>query len=67
MVKPWYEWLIVFLCHPSVPVDFMPSNEQLVDECAAVVGDDSIKVDLIRADKWIINEQYAESYSKGRV
>jgi 2-polyprenyl-6-methoxyphenol hydroxylase-like FAD-dependent oxidoreductase len=67
MVKPWHEWLIVMLYKPTCPADFMPSQEQVYDQVKAVIGDDSIAVNVIRVDKWIINETVAEVYSKGRV
>jgi 2-polyprenyl-6-methoxyphenol hydroxylase-like FAD-dependent oxidoreductase len=67
MVKPWYEWLFIMMYKPTCPGDFMPSIEQVQAQVAAVIGDDSIPVEIIRMDKWIINETVAETYSKGRV
>ncbi|KAF2095116.1 hypothetical protein NA57DRAFT_59863 [Rhizodiscina lignyota] len=67
MVKPWYEWLIIMMYKPTCPADFMPTEAQVHSQVKAVLGDDSVSVEVRRVDKWIINETVAESYSKGRV
>lgn len=67
MVKPWYEWLVIMMFKPGCPAEFMPSRDQVMDQVKKVMGDPSIAVDILRVDKWIINETVAEKYSKGRV
>ena len=67
MVKPWYEWLVIMMYKPTCPEDFIPSYEQVQAQVAVVFGDNSIPVEILRIDKWVINETVAESYSKGRM
>ncbi|OCT49634.1 2,4-dichlorophenol 6-monooxygenase [Cladophialophora carrionii] len=67
MVKPWYEWLVIMMYKPTCPADFMPEKKQVEDQVKAVIGDGSTPVDILRIDKWIINETVAECYSKGQV
>jgi len=67
MVKPWYEWLVIMMYKPTCPAEFTPSKEQVEDQVKAVLGSSAIPVEILRIDKWIINETVAESYSKGRV
>jgi hypothetical protein len=67
MVKPWYEWLVIMMYKPTCPPDFMPTQEQVSTQVKVIIGDDSIPVEVLRVDKWIINDTVAENYSKGRV
>jgi 2-polyprenyl-6-methoxyphenol hydroxylase-like FAD-dependent oxidoreductase len=67
MVKPWYEWLVIMMYKPTCPADFMPEKKQVEDQAKSVLGDASIPVDILRIDKWVINETVAECYSKGQV
>jgi 2-polyprenyl-6-methoxyphenol hydroxylase-like FAD-dependent oxidoreductase len=67
MVKPWYEWLLILMYSPTCPADFMPTQKQVQDQAMAVIGDSTIPINILRIDKWVINETVAESYSKGRV
>jgi len=67
MVKPWYEWLVIMMYKPTCPAAFMPTQEQVHEQAKRVIGDPTIPVEILRIDKWIINEIVAESYSKGRV
>ena len=67
MVKPWYEWLIVLMEKPTCPADFMPSRDQIQEHIKAVIGDDGIDAEVLRIDKWIINETVAERYDRGRM
>ena len=67
MVKPWHEWLIILMYKPTCPAEFTPTSEQVTKQVKAVIDDDTIPVEILRMDKWIINETAARSYSKGRV
>lgn len=67
MVKPWYEWLVIMMFKPTCPSDFMPTTEQVQQQVQAVIGDPKIPVEVLRIDKWIINETVAEAYNKGRM
>jgi len=67
MVKPWTEWLVILLYKQECDPDFTPTEDQVMQRTSELIGDDTIPVELVRIDKWIINETIAESYSKGRV
>lgn len=67
MVKPWYEWLVIMLYKPTCPSDFTPTPEEVYNQVKAVIGDAGRSIDILRVDKWVINETVAEEYSKGRV
>lgn len=67
MVKPWYEWLIIMMYKATCPAEFLPNHNEVARHVKAVIGDDSIPVNVLRVDKWHINETVAEIYNKGRV
>lgn len=67
MVKPWHEWLVIMMYKPTCAVEFMPTMQQVQEQVTAVIGDSTIPVEILRIDKWVINETVAASYSKGRV
>ena len=67
MVKPWSEWLIIMSYKSTCDPDFTPTEEQVLSHVSNIIGDDTIPVDLVRIDKWRINETYANEYDKGRV
>jgi 2-polyprenyl-6-methoxyphenol hydroxylase-like FAD-dependent oxidoreductase len=67
MVKPWHEWLFIFMYKPTCPPEFTPSSEDVAKQIREVIDDDSIPVDILRTDKWVIQETVAKAYSKSRV
>jgi FAD binding domain len=67
MVKPWNEWLIILFYAPHADNTVIPPNDVLIKKAQDLIGDDSINIELLRVDKWTINEIYAEKYSEGRV
>lgn len=67
MVKPWSEWLIILMYAPSLSSEYVPTQQQVEEQVAKIIDDDSISVQVVRIDKWVINEQVAQSYSKDRV
>ncbi|KAK2595121.1 hypothetical protein QQS21_007147 [Conoideocrella luteorostrata] len=70
MVKPWTEWLFIFLPHPDADVG-AAAEEATKDEYVArlkeVIGDDSVVPQILNVSKWWINETVAEYYSEGNV
>lgn len=66
MVKPWHEWLFVFLPAPwerrfeATEVNWKRRTEDFI-------GDRSVKVTIKGISRWRINESYAKIYSKGNV
>ncbi|CAG8983068.1 hypothetical protein HYALB_00006096 [Hymenoscyphus albidus] len=67
MVKPWNEWMFIMLPTPGAGVDFSPSQEEYMEACKAIVGDDSIPIEILGISKWFINEIVAEYYSDGNI
>lgn len=70
MVKPWTEWMFIFLPHPSVDITKDPvegTDKEYLARVKADIGDDSIPVEIINSSKWWINETVAEYYSDGNV
>jgi 2-polyprenyl-6-methoxyphenol hydroxylase-like FAD-dependent oxidoreductase len=70
MVRPWNEWMFIFLPAPGqdLTADAMDaSHEEYLARVRSFIGDDSVKVELLHASKWWINEIVAEYYSDGNV
>lgn len=66
MVKPWTEWM--FILFPKPGVEFKePTQEQYLQRCKEIVGNDDIPVEILNVSKWYINEIIAEYYSDGNI
>jgi hypothetical protein len=66
-VKPWTEWVFVFL--PKGP--HVPNPKRSVEEWKAIVkdhiGDESVEVEILDVNGWQINESSADVIGKGNV
>ncbi|MCY4307881.1 MAG: FAD-dependent monooxygenase [Rhodobacteraceae bacterium] len=66
MIRPWYEWLIVW----GYDIN---EHEPEVDEAFAtdvarqLVGDPDLEIELLSASTWTVNNAYAEHMQKDRV
>jgi 2-polyprenyl-6-methoxyphenol hydroxylase-like FAD-dependent oxidoreductase len=70
MVRPWSEWMFIFLPAPGadVTVDAMTAtHDEYMVRIKEMIGEDSIDVEILDASKWWINETVAEYYSDGNV
>ncbi|KAK4151239.1 phenol 2-monooxygenase [Chaetomidium leptoderma] len=70
MVRPWNEWMFIFLPAPGADVtaDAMnASDDEYLARVSEFIGDDSVKVELLHVSKWWVNEIVAEYYSDGNV
>ncbi|PVH69792.1 hypothetical protein DL98DRAFT_661490 [Cadophora sp. DSE1049] len=65
MVKPWNEWMFILLPAPGAGTEFNPTHEEYLSCAKAVVGDESLPVEILDVSKWFINETVAEYYSEG--
>ena len=68
MVKPWTEWMFIFLPHPAADVsgtDMEASHEEYITQVKEVIGDDKVQPEILDASKWWINEIVAERYADG--
>jgi len=66
MVKPWHEWMFIFLPVPGYKPENRPSKEQYLQRVKEVIGDDT-PAEILKINAWNINETVAETYSKGRM
>ncbi|KAH4860468.1 hypothetical protein HBH75_036050 [Parastagonospora nodorum] len=66
-VKPWTEWVFVFL--PKGP--HAPNPKRSFEEWKVIagdlIGDDSVDVEILDVSGWVINESSADVISKGNV
>lgn len=65
-VKPWTQWIAGW------GIDIEKGDPDLSESAVhekiyALVGDSSIKIDVIRTTVWYVNQAFAPTYSKGRV
>ncbi|KAK4982615.1 hypothetical protein LTR66_009174, partial [Elasticomyces elasticus] len=67
MVKPWYEWMFIFLPRPGTEVKQDPTPEAVLARVKEWIGDDSIDVKVLDVAKWYIYESVAERYSDGNI
>lgn len=70
MVKPWTEWMFIFLPHPAVEVtcsDLDASEEEYVSRVKEIIGDDSVVPEILNVSRWWINEVVADYYSDGNM
>jgi 2-polyprenyl-6-methoxyphenol hydroxylase-like FAD-dependent oxidoreductase len=70
MVRPWDEWMFIFLPRPGADLqadDMVASEEAYIARAKDMIGDDSIDVKILDVSKWWINETVAEYYSDGNV
>jgi 2,4-dichlorophenol 6-monooxygenase len=66
MVRPWYEWLIVWgydIDGPAPEVDVARATEI----AHKLIGTDEIDVEIVSTSLWTNNKLWAERYSEGRV
>jgi hypothetical protein len=66
-VKPWTEWVFVFL--PKGP--HAPNPKRSFGEWKVIakdlIGDDGVDVEILDVSGWVINESSADVISKGNV
>lgn len=70
MVRPWNEWMFIFLPAPGADLtaDAMDAtHDEYLTRVKEVIGDDSVRPEVLHVGKWWINETVAEYYSDGNV
>ena len=70
MVRPWDEWMFIFLPRPGADLqadDMAASEEAYIARAREMIGDDSVEIKILDVSKWWINETVAEYYSDGNV
>ena len=66
MIRPWNEWLIVWgydINEPAPEVD----EEFATNVARQLVGDPELKIELLSASVWTVNDMYATHMQKDRV
>ena len=66
MVKPWHEWLFIFMAAPNV-TELVATNENWLELVKESIDDDSVDVKVKRVSPWTMNDTVAELYQKGNV
>ena len=65
MIRPWNEWLIVWGYDISQPAPVV--DEAMATHVARqLVGDPALKIELLSASVWTVNDSYATHMQKGR-
>jgi 2-polyprenyl-6-methoxyphenol hydroxylase-like FAD-dependent oxidoreductase len=66
MVKPWNEWMFIFIptreCDPMID----PPHEEYQKRVQEFIGDDT-PAEILNVSKWFINEIVADEYSQGNM
>ena len=65
-VKPWTHWIAGWGFDISKG-DPDTSEETILSQIRALVGDDSFEPEIEKVSTWYVNQAYATEYSKGRV
>lgn len=69
MIRPWKQWLLVAFSPGATEDpfrDLTPQSQELVNFVREVIGDDSVDVEIIRLDPWVVRESVAEKFSSER-
>jgi 2-polyprenyl-6-methoxyphenol hydroxylase-like FAD-dependent oxidoreductase len=70
MVRPWDEWMFIFLPRPGTDPDAVgmeASTDEYLDQIKEVIGDSRLSPRVADVSKWRINEVVADKYSDGNV
>lgn len=67
LVKPWNEFVVSM--HPSTTHSqtFQPSEEDVIKRIHQMIGDNTVKIEVLSTFSWTINDQVAERWQEGRV
>lgn len=69
MIRPSTQWLLVAFSPGGSEdpfQDLTPQSQELVKFVKEIIGDDSIDVEILRLDPWVVRESVAERYSRDR-
>lgn len=60
-------WIVGLLTQPGYELREEPTRKEYLERVKQLIGDDSIKVEILDVTKWYINEVVAEHYSRGNM
>lgn len=66
MVKPWHEWVFGLCPRPEAERQARQPHEYAA-QIRQLIGDDSVDFTIKGVSTWVINETFADLYSKGDV
>jgi 2-polyprenyl-6-methoxyphenol hydroxylase-like FAD-dependent oxidoreductase len=66
MVRPWTEWMLIVV-NPSEAVaeKMSPHNTELIDYIKELIGVQTIDIEILRINGWVVRETVAEQFSNG--
>jgi 2-polyprenyl-6-methoxyphenol hydroxylase-like FAD-dependent oxidoreductase len=70
MVRPWNEWMFIFLPAPGADVradEMEATHDEYLARVREMIGDEHVQPEILDVSKWWINEIVAEYYSDGNV
>lgn len=67
MVQPWNEWMFILFPAPGTGTEFETTEEEYLKRIQELIGDNSVKVELLNVSKWFVRETVAEYYSDGNI
>ncbi|RMX85497.1 hypothetical protein D0869_03779 [Hortaea werneckii] len=64
MVRPWNEWVLVgFRANGEDPFENLtPQSPQLLEAVRELIGDESVKIEILRVNPWTARESVADRY-----
>jgi len=68
MVVPWREWLLIAFAPDATEnpfKDLATTSPELLEYIREIIGDDSIDVEVIRVDPWVVRETVADTFHWG--
>ena len=66
MVKPWNEWMFIFLPTRDFDTQLQVSKDEYLKRVRDFIGDDT-PAEILNVSKWFINETVAERYADGNM
>ncbi len=66
MVRPWKQWLLVCFTPGATEDpfrDLTPQSPELLDYIRELIGDDSVPIQVLRLDPWVVRDSVAETFS----
>jgi 2-polyprenyl-6-methoxyphenol hydroxylase-like FAD-dependent oxidoreductase len=67
MVHPWNEWVVSM--HPASKDGqrFVPTESDILKRIHQMIGNDTVPIEILSTFQWMINDQVATTWQKGRV
>ncbi|KAL1872728.1 hypothetical protein Daus18300_004274, partial [Diaporthe australafricana] len=66
MIRPWKKWMLVAFTPGATEdpfKDLTPKSAELIDYIRELIGDDSVDIEVLRLDPWVIRDSVAIKFS----